>query len=606
MAFEIEIDTRFDRSGFFDSAEARAALEAAAGLWEAVIRDDFATVPAGVSFSLRNPSDDTLFERVTLDRSIDDLRLFVGAQPLDGATLARAGPVGFDVAGDVFQARIASAFRDLGPATDFEPFAGVLTIDSAVSWSFGPGPPAPGLQDLVTVAAHEIGHVLGIATSGAYARWREGGAFTGPNARAANDGAPVPLTGDGHVVDGFLGDTVLMDPTLAPGARKAPGPLDHALLADIGFEIDGFAAQGAPLPLVTDAGERLRGTELADRLDALGGPDLVFGGGGADTLVGTPGDTLTGGAGADIFRPAPEAGRVTITDFEPGTDTILLDPAFGIHDPAELLLGAGQATAVALRPGLGLTLSVSLEDSAANDLTASDFEIDSLQAVRGTAGPDTLSGSTGDDRVEGFAGDDVLLASPGRDHLLGGAGGDSALYAAPRAALSPDLAPDGTITLAKPGGGVDRLTGIERIGFEGGAFLYDLDPDEAGLAYRLFEAALDRTPAEDGLRFWVQQIEAGTPPRDLARAFAGSAEFTGRVGGAATDAAFVTALFEGVLDRAPEQAGLDHWTGRLAAGAQDRPGLLLAFAESAEHVTRTAENIENGFFVLTEADALII
>ena len=91
MSFEIEIDYRFDRGGFFDDPAARAAMEAAGQVWEALILDEFADVPAGPAFSMADPSDPFSVVEVTIDTVIDDLRIFVGAPRRRGASLPSPG-----------------------------------------------------------------------------------------------------------------------------------------------------------------------------------------------------------------------------------------------------------------------------------------------------------------------------------------------------------------------------------------------------------------------------------------------------------------------------------------------------------------------------------
>jgi serralysin len=86
----------------------------------------------------------------------------------------------------------------------------------------------------------------------------------------------------------------------------------------------------------------LNGNDVANRLDAGAGDDIVSGGGGNDIIIGGTGfDTLTGGAGADTFLFASTtdsaAGDPTkfdrVTDFQQGVDKLDLQ-------------GLGQATFV--------------------------------------------------------------------------------------------------------------------------------------------------------------------------------------------------------------------------------------------------------------------
>lgn len=70
------------------------------------------------------------------------------------------------------------------------------------------------------------------------------------------------------------------------------------------------------------------GGKGADILDGGAGADSLSGGAGADILIGGAGnDTLTGGMGADSFIITHHGGRDRITDFDLGTDHLVLDAA---------------------------------------------------------------------------------------------------------------------------------------------------------------------------------------------------------------------------------------------------------------------------------------
>jgi len=367
----ITFDYRFDTAGFFTS-EARAGLEEAARIWSTYLKDDFTNVPAGTVLRIDDPVTGQAQE-VTLESEIDDILVFVGARNIPGTTLAQAGPE-TNVDGDIYNARTDIAFRG-GAATNFEPWAGSLTVDTGTDWDYSTGTVADGKFDFVSVMLHEIGHVLGISTAGAYDSQITNSVFTGTNAEANNSGSGVPLTADGHVEEGFLNDTVLMDPTTGSGpAIRTPSAIDLALLADIGYQIDGFTTQGTTPSIVSEGDDQtVFGTVLADTIDGLGGADQIqgntgddslsgglgddtlFGGGGNDTLagdggsdqvqggegndsllIGDGGDSLFGQDGTDIFYVQSGAGSHSIGDFDL-TETLVIDPALGVSTPAQAL-----------------------------------------------------------------------------------------------------------------------------------------------------------------------------------------------------------------------------------------------------------------------------
>ncbi len=333
MAFNIEFDYRFDSTGFFDEnthADRRAALEKAAKIWEGLIGDEFVDVRAGTTFSIDDPSADGTSRQITLANPIDDLLIFVGAESLSGA-LGIGGFDGVDAEGDVFSQRISGNFRGQ-TVTDFEPWAGTISFEKNADWSFSLDGAVAGMNDFLTIALHEIGHVLGFGTAKAFnALVSPDGMFTGVNAQAENGGAPVPLQPDvSHVEDGFDGGTVLMDPTATTGTRTEPSNLDLAMLADIGYQTDGFTAKGSTPPIATDGGETIFGTILADRIEGLGGNDQLQGSGGDDTLVGGAGDDqIFGEGGSDRFVIGPGDGADQIRKFDIATEVVeLVDSGF--------------------------------------------------------------------------------------------------------------------------------------------------------------------------------------------------------------------------------------------------------------------------------------
>lgn len=141
--------------------------------------------------------------------------------------------------------------------------------------------------------------------------------------------------------------------------------------------------------------------------------------------------------------------------------------------------------------------------------------------------------------------------------------------------------------------------------FEDGALLLDMQGETAGYAYRLYAAAFGRTPDEEGLRFWFDQILSGSVSREeAAEAFVASDEFALLFGDGSSDTVFVEALYGTVLLRSPDQAGYEFWLDAFATGELSRAFMLESFAESDENRARTEPDLENGAWVLPPDDLL--
>lgn len=300
-----------------------------------------------------------------------------------------------------------------------------------------------------------------------------------------------------------------------------------------------------------DGGASHAGTIGRDQIAGGAGNDALSGGAGDDILMDGAGeDTLRGGAGADVFVLSGDSGVDWIRDFEPGTDRLDLS-GWGRFYTVEVL------QIIPTSAGADIVLGqevLRLETAGGQPLEAADFEIGDLRdlwhvatAPLSEAGT-VLQGGASADFLDGRGGDDTLVGGGGGD-ILQGQGGDDWLF------------------------GEARETGFDTV---------------SARVFRLYEAALDRVPDLSGLFHWCDLLQSGARSlTTVAEGFVDSLEFQ-RVYGETDDVAFVTLLYNNVLNREPDAEGLSYWTGLLGSGARSRPGVVIGFSESREFIAKAA------------------
>ncbi|MES2188362.1 MAG: DUF4214 domain-containing protein [Pseudomonadota bacterium] len=196
------------------------------------------------------------------------------------------------------------------------------------------------------------------------------------------------------------------------------------------------------------------------------------------------------------------------------------------------------------------------------------------------SGADTITGNAFNNTFRGFG---------GNDRIDGGAGTDTAVFGGSRASYNVTKTTTGyTVSGAD---GVDTLVNVERLKFTDKTIAYDTSGN-AGEAYRLYQAALGRTPDSGGLGFQTRALDAGQSLHDVAQGFITSPEFAAKYG-ALNNTAFVTQLYANVLHRTPDQGGLAFHVNNLNTGVA-RADVLTAFSESPENQAALIGVIANG------------
>ncbi len=153
-------------------------------------------------------------------------------------------------------------------------------------------------------------------------------------------------------------------------------------------------------------------------------------------------------------------------------------------------------------------------------------------------------------------------------------------------------------------GAIVRLVYMELLGRcpDQAGYDYWIDRLDDGTTAEAFARAIARTPeavgkvvddASDtmlgraadpaGRAFWVKRLQANGRYDTLLADLGASGEFWSKAG--STNTGFVTRVYERLLNRAPDQSGLDHWVSRLDAGTSRR-ALILTIANLNEPLGR--------------------
>ncbi|MCJ8508744.1 DUF4214 domain-containing protein [Rhizobium lemnae] len=210
----------------------------------------------------------------------------------------------------------------------------------------------------------------------------------------------------------------------------------------------------------------------------------------------------------------------------------------------------------------------------------------------GTRGDDRISGSSLNDMMIGLAGNDVFAPQSGTDLIDGGDGKDTIILSGNSSSYTISIKSlSSTITAPQTSVTFDN---IERVQFDNGTLALDVN-GTAGQAYRVYEAAFNRTPDQGGLSFWIKSMDAGTSLIRVSQGFIDSGEFKTVYGTSPSNQAFVQKLYQNVLNRDGEQAGVSYWLGQLESGIS-KAQVLASFAESAENVSGTAQAIKDGIW----------
>ncbi|MQA36937.1 DUF4214 domain-containing protein [Rugamonas aquatica] len=437
-----------------------------------------------------------------------------------------------------------------------------------------------------SVLIHELGHTLGLKHPGNYDS--TGGSIDGPFLPSATDNIDYSQmsynTSAGYQLNHQYGITPMLYDIQAMQYLYGANMTYHTGNDSYDF------VQNSPLQCIWDAGGsdtfNFSGCTDAVTINLNAGTfsstapgynnisiaynvtieAAVAGSGGSTIYANGSGDRITGGAGVDIIYEG--AGNDTILG-SGGNDTVVFSGALSKY----LLSGSGAA------------------------LTVVGDGTDSLSGVKTLQFGDTSIDASSISRfVSGGAGNDVLTAGAGNEVFTGGAGLDYVNVGGVRSNYA--VTASGSVYLAtdKSGvGGQDILSGVERLVFANGdAVAFDIgDHNSAGEAYRLYQAAFNRVPDQEGLGFWIRALDSGFAFYAVAQNFLISSEFAKTYGSNLSDKQFVDLLYHNILHRDPDAGGEAYYLNALSLG-ESRAVVLGSISESPENQLGVVGSITNG------------
>lgn len=289
-----------------------------------------------------------------------------------------------------------------------------------------------------------------------------------------------------------------------------------------------------------------------DTLAGGSGNDILYGGTGNDTfdwdvLYRAGNDTFYGGTGNDVYVIDSASGDVVVEYANEGTDTIWAEVTYSLA-------------------------------TFSNVENLSLFGSNNINAT-------------------GNSLNNILTGNSGNNAINGGTGIDTAVFSGTAASHTITVGSNTTTVVDRTSSrdGADTLTSIERLQFSDTNIALDVQGGQnAGMAYRMYRAALNRAPDLAGLGAWTYVLDNGADVyNDLAHGFVASAEFQARYGTLSTTN-FVTQLYQNVLGRGPDAAGLAAWVGAIDQRGASREVVLYGFSESAENISYSLGLIGQG------------
>lgn len=274
--------------------------------------------------------------------------------------------------------------------------------------------------------------------------------------------------------------------------------------------------------------------------------------------------TISGAAGVEVLfvNTAPNAvTNVTLTG-----DT-----------PVVFFQGAGGVNAT-----VGTAPTANTAEAGASLATVAGVDIE--RVIVGTAGADTITIVDGKNTQVIVGDKDTVVAGTGQLVVNATQGTSKVTGNDETVIVTAGVEDDFTIitnngmskiTNTKTNVSVE-FTDVDFVQLNGTDALIFADNADQAVVAHIYQALLGRTADAGGLDFWFDRADDGAALTSIAMGFMDAAEYTGET---QTNAQFIDALYDGLLDRDGDAAGTAFWTAQLTAG-MSRAAVAVEFVES--------------------------
>jgi Tol biopolymer transport system component len=348
--------------------------------------------------------------------------------------------------------------------------------------------------------------------------------------------------------------------------------------------------------LTTDALTRLS-SDTSGKLANGANFSAVLAGDGQSAVFLSDATNLAGPSGKETLYHATLGAAVLSPNGE-FDDFVAVDHVLSGGDGDDSYLVRSGNTKVVELAGQGHDRVVSDADNFILPANVEDFQLGGNLAIHGTGNDmdNVMRGNSRNNLLEGKGGNDLFYSSGGSDTFDGGAGIDTVFYATLRSDVTLHQLADGRFDLvinSASDGNHDTFQNVERVRLGDVSVALDINGN-GGQAYRIYQAAFNRTPDQGGLGFWINAMDTGASLDQVAQGFVDSAEFRTLYGEHPANADIVSHMYQNVLHRAPDAGGAAFWQNVLDNRLASVASVLAQFSESPENKAALVGVMQNG------------